>query len=530
MKIRCKNCGNEFDSKFCPSCGTPREESISGVQADTSGVNGFDPGRPSGMPSGPAPKKGAGGGAVLNVIRWIFIAFFAFMLLGSLLVKAWATSFFVILAILVISPLNTMIPVKLPKAIYGFAAFALFVVAIVFYPSNNATETAESVQTDKQAVQAPAQVVTAQQTAEVDKKTQKKITKIEKYIAKGKYDKAYKELSELEAPDSEMARLYAMYYSGTGDYDSAEKVLYDYCSKIEPLSDAENDPLYTELIGLYGLVPEKQEELDLFKHAVYVSKVGPEKGHDWKVADCTTAKTCTICGQVEGSPLGHDWADATCTEAKKCTRCGETEGEPLGHEVEDWKVTKKPSCSEEGTEQGICLRCGEEVEQAIAKTEHTAGKWEITKETTSAAVPGEKSLLCKVCGEVMETESYTITAEEELKIYKSSFEAVSYNDLARYPDSYKGKKVKVTVTIVDEIEEGLILFKPYKAKMGGKDIALSDGRDVKEPKLLKGDTVTVYGEGDGTETVKTKRPGLIFDKTVDSTEIPMVKILYCEIN
>ena len=128
----------------------------------------------------------------------------------------------------------------------------------------------------------------------------------------------------------------------------------------------------------------------------------------------------------------------------------------------------------------------------------------------------------------METEPYTITKEEELKIYKSSFESVTYEDLSRYPDKYNGKRVKGKVKIVDEMEEGLILFTPYKAKMGGKDIALSDGREVKEPKLLKGDTVTIYGEGDGTETVKTKRLGLLWDKTVDKTEIPMVKILYVE--
>ena len=57
--------------------------------------------------------------------------------------------------------------------------------------------------------------------------------------------------------------------------------------------------------------------------------------HNWTAANCTTAKTCSICGETEGSALGHDWADATCTAPKTCKRtgCTATDGSPLGH---DW--------------------------------------------------------------------------------------------------------------------------------------------------------------------------------------------------
>lgn len=60
--------------------------------------------------------------------------------------------------------------------------------------------------------------------------------------------------------------------------------------------------------------------------------------HDWTAANCTTAKTCSICGKTEGSALGHDWADATCTAPKTCKRTGciATDGSPLGH---DWDTT-----------------------------------------------------------------------------------------------------------------------------------------------------------------------------------------------
>lgn len=65
------------------------------------------------------------------------------------------------------------------------------------------------------------------------------------------------------------------------------------------------------------------------------SEKGGYEEHDWTAANCTTAKTCSICGKTEGSALGHDWADATCTAPKTCKRtgCTATDGSPLNH---DW--------------------------------------------------------------------------------------------------------------------------------------------------------------------------------------------------
>lgn len=65
------------------------------------------------------------------------------------------------------------------------------------------------------------------------------------------------------------------------------------------------------------------------------SEKGGYAEHNWTAANCTTAKTCSICSKTEGSALGHDWADATCTTPKTCKRtgCTATDGSPLGH---DW--------------------------------------------------------------------------------------------------------------------------------------------------------------------------------------------------
>lgn len=51
--------------------------------------------------------------------------------------------------------------------------------------------------------------------------------------------------------------------------------------------------------------------------------------HEWKEADCVTARTCSKCNESEGAVLGHSWQEATRKVPKTCTRCAETEGECL---------------------------------------------------------------------------------------------------------------------------------------------------------------------------------------------------------
>lgn len=76
---------------------------------------------------------------------------------------------------------------------------------------------------------------------------------------------------------------------------------------------------------------------------------GEALAHTWRPATCDTPMTCSICGVTSGKALDHSWKDATCTEPKACAVCGLTEGEALGH------VASDVSC----TEDGICSRCGE---------------------------------------------------------------------------------------------------------------------------------------------------------------------------
>lgn len=67
--------------------------------------------------------------------------------------------------------------------------------------------------------------------------------------------------------------------------------------------------------------------------------------HEWQEASCTVAKTCQLCGEVEGEALGHDWQEATCLTAKTCAVCQLTEGEALGHDWQEATTEAPKTCA-----------------------------------------------------------------------------------------------------------------------------------------------------------------------------------------
>ena len=118
--------------------------------------------------------------------------------------------------------------------------------------------------------------------------------------------------------------------------------------------------------------------------------------HKWQDATCTKPETCSVCNRTRGEALGHNWIDATCTKPKTCERCGETSGEALGHKVDEWKTTKKATCTAEGSQEGACVRCGEIQTESIKKTDHEYGEWKTTREA-SCSETGERTRTCKNC-------------------------------------------------------------------------------------------------------------------------------------
>ena len=107
----------------------------------------------------------------------------------------------------------------------------------------------------------------------------------------------------------------------------------------------------------------------------------PQGDHIWKEATCSTPKTCTVCGETPSPDVfgDHDWEDATCTVPRTCRDCGLIDEEaPLA----DHKWTK-PTC----TDKGKCTVCNAPNENAVL-AEHS---W------TDPTCKDKR--VCTVCGE-----------------------------------------------------------------------------------------------------------------------------------
>ena len=135
--------------------------------------------------------------------------------------------------------------------------------------------------------------------------------------------------------------------------------------------------------------------------------------HTWVDATCTAAKTCSVCGAVDGEPLGHDevvdqavaadCANTGLTEGKHCQRCNEVtlaqEVIPaLGHKYADavfvWDEENFTTCSASVT----CTVC------ADTMTGHTlSGQCTITPTTTEPT--------CATKGQTVYTATITLDKE-----------------------------------------------------------------------------------------------------------------------
>lgn len=152
--------------------------------------------------------------------------------------------------------------------------------------------------------------------------------------------------------------------------------------------------------------------------------------HEWQDATCTTAKTCTVCGDTDGDPPGHQWEDATCSVPKTCTICGETKGKtvshkwefatcetpricsvcgaesgkPYGHDFNIGQITVKPTCQTPGENTSYCSRCGVAEITVVPVVDHDAGDWQ-----TVDGTPDYMARYCTMCGKELERKEITLS-------------------------------------------------------------------------------------------------------------------------
>ena len=154
-------------------------------------------------------------------------------------------------------------------------------------------------------------------------------------------------------------------------------------------------------------------------------------GHKWnttytvdKAATCaeegSESKHCSVCNAIDKSTVraiskkAHTYGSwkvtkkATCTAAgsreKTCTSCGKKVTETIkatGHKWNSYYTCDKiETCITEGSESIHCSVCNaidKSTKRTIPKTEHTYGKWKVTKDSTMTEA-GSRERVCKVCG------------------------------------------------------------------------------------------------------------------------------------
>ena len=249
---------------------------------------------------------------------------------------------------------------------------------------------------------------------------------------------------------------------------------------------------------------------------------GNPLGHDWVEATCTEPRTCSRCGETEGKALGHEWIEATCTEPKTCSRCGSTEGAALGHKVDSWTVTKESTCTEKGLETGVCTVCGETVEQELDLIDHIVGPWEVTVEATETT-EGTRINKCTMCGKTLHTQTFTLSAEEIKALFIGQAKNISYEELSRYPDNYKGEKVQFSgyVTQVCSEASSKYTYSTYRVNTSGKyddDVFILIDNYGSGRRILEDDYISFYGTFDGIYSYTT-----IFGAT---RSIPQITVKY----
>lgn len=161
------------------------------------------------------------------------------------------------------------------------------------------------------------------------------------------------------------------------------------------------------------------------------SEKGGYAEHDWTAANCTTAKTCSICDKTEGSALGHDWADATCTAPKTCKRtgCTATDGSPLGHDWDTvwtigddqhWHKCNRTGCTEingaashtrdrtAATEDDPikCTECGKVLTPALGHV-HTSHLTSVAAKAPTCTAPGNAAYWKCSCDKLFSDDTAT---------------------------------------------------------------------------------------------------------------------------
>lgn len=217
--------------------------------------------------------------------------------------------------------------------------------------------------------------------------------------------------------------------------------------------------------------------------------------------------TCAMCVCLFFSILYGDIANQNRDELVRQYRIVE--------ELEVEKATLKDQINQKQKEinelQEEYKQFKEEASEFLALSEAERAA-EIAKAETERIAAEEEARLAKEEAERIEAERVAEEeakkrAEEEARLAEEAkgYETgITYEQIARTPDEYVGKKVKFTGEVV-QVMEGALYHRIRLATRNGYDdiVYASYNKNLLESRILDGDNITIYGVCQGVESYTT---------------------------
>jgi len=407
-----------------------------------------------------------------EAVKWLIILFAGSMILLCLLQGSVLKALLLACLIVVISPLNKKLPIELSRFQVIIIGIALFLLAATV-PAGNRNKTSD---TQQGGVDLASNETTEKETEIIADEDEKEV--IEE-IEETEPEVEEEEIASLDEADSEVALA------------SADKVINDSNDKDE---EEDEQPKMQAAPPLTNKEKEEYlalEEIPIGKVLVNIdSYLGQTVKTTVKVRDC------------------YDLSDEDEGDANGITQIYTESGRIGFLEYLNNDVWLDDIIS---LEEGDCVT----VACTIEKDEYDN--------------------YTLMHGRVLETgDSARKTYEEDVENYKAEFkstaESVSHDTLLRYPDSYKGKIIKITVKITKAEPDGLIFQGDLLGVVPGtnNEIDMNDYREVREPRFREGDKVTVYGFGDGLTTMRVYDTSTLIPKLKDKYDVPCISIWYID--
>lgn len=172
-----------------------------------------------------------------------------------------------------------------------------------------------------------------------------------------------------------------------------------------------------------------------------------------------------------------------------CPRCGAEFPENLN---------ACPKCKTKNR-KAVCRTCGAQISASVKRCPACGAKH---KKKLSAFGKVLVAALC-VLFVLLCTAISTNPPQEEPKITREEYiaqcEDLSYSDVSRNPDSYKGRKAVISGTVI-QVQEGMLDSVIMRVQTPYGIWYVTYVRPEGESRILENDQITCYGECNGVET------------------------------